>query len=60
MPDWEAYAITKALCEHKEQMVAATRALAGFKPEDAWRPDNVNLPLHPGAARYYRERGWLK
>lgn len=60
MPDWEAYAITKAVCEHTKQLTAATKALAGFKPEDAWKPDNVNLPLHPGAARYYRERGWMK
>jgi TRAP transporter TAXI family solute receptor len=60
MPDWEAYAITKAFCEHTKELVAATKALAGFKLEDAWKPDNVNLPLHPGAARYYRERGWLK
>lgn len=60
MPDWEAYAITKAVCEHTKQLATATKALANFKPEDAWKPDNVNLPLHPGAARYYRERGWLK
>ncbi|HEY5365080.1 MAG TPA: TAXI family TRAP transporter solute-binding subunit [Casimicrobiaceae bacterium] len=60
MPDWLAYAITKAVCEHVEQLVAATKAIKDFKPEDAWRPEGINLPLHPGAARYYRERGWLK
>lgn len=60
MPDWLAYAITKAMCEHTEQLVTATKALKDFKPEDAWKPDNVGLPLHPGAARYYRERGWMK
>lgn len=60
MPDWLAYDITKAVCEHTEQLVAATKALKDFKPEDAWKPANTNLPLHPGAARYYRERGWLK
>ena len=60
MPEWLAYDITKAVCEHTEQLVAATKALKDFKPEEAWRPENINLPLHPGAARYYRERGWLK
>jgi TRAP transporter TAXI family solute receptor len=60
MPEWLAYDITKAVCEHTEQLVAATKALKDFKPEEAWQPENVNLPLHPGAARYYRERGWLK
>jgi len=60
MPDWLAYDITKAVCEHTEQLVAATKALKDFKPEEAWQPANINLPLHPGAARYYRERGWLK
>ncbi|MEO7010483.1 MAG: TAXI family TRAP transporter solute-binding subunit [Caldimonas sp.] len=60
MPDWLAYAITKAVCEHTEQLVAATKALKDFNPEDAWKPENLNLPLHPGAERYYRERGWMK
>jgi TRAP-type uncharacterized transport system substrate-binding protein len=27
--------------------------------KDAWRPENVGIPLHPGAVRYYRERGWM-
>lgn len=60
MPEWLAYDITKAVCEHTEQLVAATKALKDFKPEEAWQPASINLPLHPGAARYYRERGWLK
>jgi TRAP-type uncharacterized transport system substrate-binding protein len=34
--------------------------MAGFVAQDAWRPENTGIPLHPGAARYYRERGWLK
>lgn len=60
LPDWLAYDITKAMCEHTEQLVTATKALKDFKPEDAWKPENIGLPLHPGAARYYRERGWMK
>ena len=29
-----------------------------YEPERVWK--NGNVPLHPGAARYYRERGYLK
>lgn len=60
MSDDLAYTITKAIIENKERLVAGHKALADFVPEDAWKPANVNLPLHPGAERYYRERGWLK
>lgn len=59
MSDDLAYTITKAIVENKERLEAGHKALADFKPEDAWKPENVNLPLHPGAERYYRERGWL-
>jgi TRAP-type uncharacterized transport system substrate-binding protein len=55
-----AYAITKAVVENKERLVAGHKALSDFEPENAWRPENINLPLHPGAERYYRERGWIK
>ncbi len=55
-----AYLITKTLCENKEAMVAAHKAWAAFAPEEAWKPENVGIPLHPGAARYYKEKGWMK
>ena len=41
-------------------LVAGHGALADFDPENAWRPEVVNLPLHPGAERYFRERGWME
>lgn len=55
-----AYTITKAIVENADRLASAHQALAGFDPENGWRPEVVNLPLHPGAERYYRERGWME
>jgi TRAP-type uncharacterized transport system substrate-binding protein len=46
--------------ENKAELLKAHQAFGGFVPEDAWKPENNGIPLHPGAARYYTERGWLK
>ena len=51
--------ITKTVCESKADMVAAHKAWGNFKPENAWKPENTGVPLHPGAIRYYKERGWM-
>ncbi len=55
----KAYQITKALCENAEAMAAAHAAWKTFKPENAFKPENTGIPLHPGAVRYYQERGWM-
>jgi TRAP transporter TAXI family solute receptor len=55
-----AYLVTKTIVENKADLVKAHQAFSEFKPEDAWKPENNAIPLHPGAERYYRERGWLK
>jgi TRAP-type uncharacterized transport system substrate-binding protein len=34
--------------------------LAAFDPQTAWQSEKVGIPLHPGAERAYREKGWLK
>jgi len=39
------------------------KAHAGFKdfnPEDAWKFEAFGVPLHPGAAKYYRDKGMMK
>jgi TRAP transporter TAXI family solute receptor len=54
------YVLTKAIVENKEKLV---KAHAGFKnciPEDAWKLVKIGIPLHSGAEKYYRERGWIK
>ena len=54
-----AYLITKTICENTEVMAAAHRAWADFVPEEGGLLEKTGVPLHPGAERYFRERGWL-
>lgn len=60
LPDDIAYAVTKVVIENKADLVKAHKAFTDFVPEEAWKPENNGIPLHPGAERYYRERGWIK
>jgi uncharacterized protein len=61
LPEGAAYTIAKTLADNKEALGQANAALKLFKPEDAWRPAKVGwIPLHPGAARFYKEKGWMK
>lgn len=55
----KAYQITKALCENAATMAEAHAAWKSFNPENAWKPEHVGIELHPGAIRYYKERGWM-
>ena len=49
------YAMTKALFEHLDDMVAAHAAAKAIKLENA--AQNPPAPLHPGAERYFKEAG---
>lgn len=60
LPDDIAYLVTKLIVENKAELVKSHQAFSAFVPEEAWKPENNGIPLHPGAERYYRERGWLK
>lgn len=56
-----AYLITKTICERTDKLRTAHKALAEFDcARGAWKQEVNGLPLHAGAERYYRERGWLK
>lgn len=56
-----AYIITKAICENKEKLKAVHASLADFDPTTAWTPaKNGYIPLHPGAEKFYKEKGWMK
>ncbi|MBZ9799664.1 TAXI family TRAP transporter solute-binding subunit [Mesorhizobium sp. ES1-4] len=57
LSDDEAYQMTKQLFEHLDQMVAAHSAAKSIKLEDAVK--GLPIPLHPGAERYYKEKGLL-
>lgn len=56
--DETAYQMTKTLFENLDRLVAAHAAAKGIKLEDALK--GMPVPLHPGAERYYREKGILK
>jgi hypothetical protein len=60
MSDDLAYTIVKALVENAERLTGGHGALADFVPENAWKPELMNLPVHPGATRYFQDRGWVE
>ena len=55
----QAYLITKTICENKEAMTLAHKAWKNFDPALAGKPEKTGIPLHPGAEKYYKEKGWL-
>ena len=57
MPDDFAYTVAKALDEQKVQLRWSHMAFS-YNEETVWKVGSV--PLHPGAARYYKERGYMK
>ena len=56
MPESTAYAITKAVIDNRDAIVADNKAMQNFVARDAWKPENNGIPLHPGAIRFYKER----
>lgn len=50
-----AYKIVKTLFEKKEELVAIHKAAADLKLES--QPIGSPLPFHPGAAKYFKEKG---
>jgi len=49
------YQITKALCEHPEEIRAVHEAWKNFDPKACWK--NTGWEFHPGAIRYYKDKG---
>jgi len=60
LPDAIAYTVTKAVVDNKDALVRGHAGLVEFDPTKAWQPERVGIPLHPGAERVYREKGWMK
>jgi len=60
LPEPIAYAVTRTIVESKDALVRGHAGLAEFEPRTAWQLDKVGIPLHPGAERAYREKGWMK
>lgn len=58
MPDADVYKITKVIVEGFEELHAVQPTWKTLVPEHM--ADNLALPLHPGAEKYYREAGIIK
>ena len=55
VPEETVYLMTKSMYENLDEMVAAHGAAKSIKLENAVK--GMPIPLHPGAARYYKEKG---
>jgi uncharacterized protein len=53
------YQVVKAVFDNFDEFKKLHPALASLKPENMVK-DGLSAPLHEGAARYYREKGWIK
>jgi len=53
------YQVVKAVFDNFDEFKKLHPALASLKPESMVK-DGLSAPLHEGAARYYREKGWIK
>jgi len=53
------YQVVKAVFDNFEEFKKLHPALAHLKPENMVQ-DGLSAPLHEGAARYYKEKGWIK
>ena len=60
LPDSAAYLVAKTICERSNTMANAHKAWKRFDPKRAGLKVSTGIPLHPGAARYYREQGLLE
>jgi TRAP transporter TAXI family solute receptor len=58
VPDELAYEMTKALYDNLDTLAAANAAARTIKRHNAVA--GMRIPLHPGAARYYREVGVVR
>jgi TRAP transporter TAXI family solute receptor len=61
VPETVVYTIAKTIVESAGQLPKIHAALADFDPKRAAEPSlNGGCPLHPGAAKYYKEAGLIK
>ena len=58
-PDDTVYAVVKQVFDNFEDFKKLHPALAHLKPEEMVA-NGLTAPLHNGAARYYKEKGWIQ
>ncbi len=59
VPEETVYQVTKAVFENFNEFKSLHPAFANLDPAKMVK-DGLSAPLHPGAAKYYKEKGWLK
>lgn len=59
VPADTVYAVVKAVFDNLEEFKKLHPALAVLNPQSMVK-DGLSAPLHDGASKYYREKGWLK
>ena len=59
VPDDTVYAIVSGVFDDFEMLRGLDPVLAALDPQQMTR-EGLSAPLHPGAARYYREQGWIE
>lgn len=56
--DDAVYTLTKAVFENFEEFKKLHPAFGALDPKDMIK-DGLSAPLHPGAVKYYKEKGWM-
>ncbi len=57
IPEDVIYKVTKAIFEHTDELVEAHQRAKDITLETAL--DGMSIPLHPGAEKYYKEKGLI-
>jgi hypothetical protein len=57
VPEIVAYTILKTIGDNIEEVHKINNKNQTFDPKTGWA--NVAVPLHPGAVRYYKEKGYM-
>ncbi len=60
LPDEVVYAMVKAICENKDELVKLVPVMEQYDPSLSAEPALNGLELHPGAVKYYKEVGLIK
>lgn len=58
LPEKVVYDMTKALIENLQELGEVHASLKGLTPE--FGVTNIGIPFHPGAEKYYKEKGLIK
>ena len=58
VPEATVYTLTKAVFENFEEFKKLHPAFSALEPKNMIK-DGLSAPLHPGAVKYYKEKGWM-